>query len=121
MRRLGFLMALCLTLMACASDPAGRAKELAAQVQVGTTTKAEVLQIFGFPTRQKKVTQDAQPQEVWTYVFAGQGSTPSNGLTITFDAAGVVSAISPETQVGPARSLEHSHPLPDSTKKQAPR
>jgi outer membrane protein assembly factor BamE (lipoprotein component of BamABCDE complex) len=95
--------------MACATDPADRGKELAAHVQVGTTTKTEVLQLFGFPTKQKKATSDGHAQEVWTYVYAGQGATPSNALTITFDAAGVVSAISPETEIAPP-STENTVP-----------
>jgi outer membrane protein assembly factor BamE (lipoprotein component of BamABCDE complex) len=99
MNLFGLFAVLALTLAGCANDPASRAKELAAQVQVGTTTKAEVLELFGFPTTQKKTTNDGRVQEVWTYVFMGQGKAPSNGLTVTLDENGVVSAITPNQQL----------------------
>ena len=105
-------MFLCAALAACTTNPIDRGKELAAQVQVGTTTKADVLQLFGFPTKQKKVMSDGQPQEVWTYVYAGQGTAESNGLTVTFDEKGVVSAIEPMTQVGPSSGSASNTPSP---------
>ena len=112
LKGLGLTIALLLILTACTSDPTTRGQELAAHIQVGTTAKADVLQLFGFPTRQKKAMIDGHAQEVWTYVYAGQGGTPTNGLTVTFDEAGVVSAVSPVTQVGPSSAgSERNDPL----------
>ena len=107
----GLTIALFLMLTACSGDPATRGKELAAQIKVGTTTKADVLQLFGFPAREKKAMIDGHAQEVWTYVYAGQGTTPINGLTVTFDEAGVVSAVSPLSQVGTSAGSERYDPL----------
>lgn len=110
LKGVGLTTALLFMLTACA-NPTSRGKELAAQLQVGTTTRADVLQLFGFPAKQKKDTVDGHPQEVWTYVYAGQGKTPSSALTVTFDENGVVSAISPDTEIGPPDAPERIEPL----------
>src|SRR5262245_15775022 len=110
-RALAVVLMTCTIITACTTNPAARAKELAAQVQVGTTTRADVLQLFGFPTKQKKETSDGQVKEVWTYVYSGQGTTESSGLTVTFDEKGVVTAIAPGTQVGPASSSNPTTPI----------
>jgi outer membrane protein assembly factor BamE (lipoprotein component of BamABCDE complex) len=112
MRGAWLLMAMVLTLTACASDPATRGEELAAQIEVGKTTKREVLQLFGFPARKKGDTSSGKTSEVWVYVYADQSTAPAKGLVITFDETGVVSAISSATQIGTPDTPERPlHPL----------
>jgi hypothetical protein len=112
MRGTGLLMALVLALTACTSDPATRGEELAAKVQVGKTTKGEVLQLFGFPTRKKGDTSSGKTREVWVYMYADQSTAPAKGFVITFDEAGGVVAVSSAAQIETPDAPERPpHPL----------
>jgi len=105
--RILLIIFLALTLTACVSAEGNKQignDELISKIEKGVTTKTEVTEMFGDPTRIEFIAND---EEIWYYeytrseirgtsfipyvgLFAGGADTQQNSLVINFDRRGVV-------------------------------